>query len=98
MVIVEKSRRLGFGFVLPACFGDGELAVVAQGFTMGDDVVPDETSRRVRQRIHPTIGHAMDVTAWKTGKRFFQILIHDSAVGPLMTISAEDSGAIGVIE
>src|SRR5664280_1220040 len=66
---------------------------------MRQGVVPDETGRRIRERVASAFASAAaGIAARPAGKFALDIIRGEAAVGPLVAVRAQDAGAVGVVE
>ena len=61
---------------------------------MRQGIVPDETGRRIRERVCPRCG----IAARPAGKFALHIIRSHAAVGPLMAVGAQNAATIGVVQ
>ena len=97
-IVIQELWFALHRFVLPRLHRDGELAVVPHRLAMREHVVPDEAARRVRDRVHIAVLHAVGIAAREAGERLLHVIRRDAGVRPLMPVRAEDAGAIRVIQ
>src|ERR1700677_1782696 len=85
--------------IFPAVMSGGKFAEVGNVFAMFGGIIPNKARRRIGERI--TAGRAAAtgrIAARPAGKFTFQIIRRDTAVGPVVAISAQDAATIGVIQ
>src|SRR5262249_50764093 len=97
-VVVQKSALFSALAVDPTGLADGEFAIVTQGFSMRQRVVPNEPGRRISQGIDVAILHAIRVAAGKASEGTLQVIGRYTRVGPLMTVGAQDGRAISIVQ
>src|ERR1039458_4094237 len=79
--------------------GGGEFAEVMDGLAMRERVVPDESSGRIGERVAAGFPEtAARITARPTRERTLDVFGGEAAVGPLVSVRAQDAGTIGVVE
>ena len=96
------ARQIGDGTFLlgiaPANGRGGELAVIAQGLAVLEGIVPDEARRRISQGIVLVFAHAVRVAARESGEGLLHVIGGEGRGGPLMSVGAQDSGAVRVVQ
>ena len=74
-----------------------EFAVVADRLAMQNGVIPDESSRGVRQSVGFVVTHSVGVTTREAGKALFEIGGRERGRAPLMTVGAQNTTAVSIV-